>query len=58
MTLKISVTNPFFGCRAEPPYGSQGGAETPSMHFKASCVRSSEETRGSFNVFVINESLL
>lgn len=51
MTLKISVTNPFFGCRAEPPYSSQGGAETPSMHFKASC----EETS---NVFVINELLL
>lgn len=58
MTLKISVTNPFFGCRVEPPYSSQGGAETPSVHFKVSCAKSSEETRGFFNVFVINELLL
>lgn len=49
----------FFGCRAEPPYSSRGGAETLLMPFiRSRSVRSSEETRRFFNIHVINELLL
>lgn len=36
-----------FGCRAELPHRTQGGAERPLMHFIMSCVRSDEKAATS-----------